>query len=63
MRQFLIKICSPQGPSFHLVNDIHLDEVTTFYDKSGYYIKVIGIRNEKYLRSIKHQRSKSLSQS
>jgi hypothetical protein len=63
MRQFLIKIHSPQGPSFHLVDDIHLDEVTKFYGKSGYYIKVIGVRKESSVRSIKPSRSNSLTHS
>jgi hypothetical protein len=60
MREFLVKIRSPQGSSFRLVSENWFHEAKTFSTTSVFSIKIIGVRNRKSTKSMNQAHSTSI---
>jgi len=43
MRKVLIKVSTPTGTNFNIVNELAISEVRDFCDKVGYEYKLIGV--------------------
>jgi len=46
MRKAIIKVVTPEGPTFKIINELALDEIREFCRKTGYNYKIIGTRKE-----------------
>jgi len=44
MSKVLIKVSTPKGPNFKIVNELAIREVREFCEQVGYEYKIIGIR-------------------
>lgn len=50
MRKVLIKVSTPKGPNFIIMNELAKSEVKDFCNKVGYKYKLIGIRKARALK-------------
>ena len=46
MSKVLIKVSTPKGPNFKIIEELAVREVRTFCEQVGYECKIIGIRKK-----------------
>jgi hypothetical protein len=46
MRKALIKVSTPKGPNFKIIEELAIGEVREFCKKVGYEYKIIGMRKK-----------------
>ena len=47
MRKAVVKVSTPKGPNFKIMNELAINEVREFCEKVGYEYKIIGIKKLK----------------